>query len=509
MWAGIGWLKRQHKDHRNDPQRTNDVHGKSDFPTLSHQKSYSAKVASAFFTPVLVFSLFAVPLVVSVPTLARERTVSFSPSSKVSMLSVTLGKSQTIRLNTSYVDIVVGDPSVADAMPLTDQSLYVLGKKAGTTNVSIYDQNKKLVGIIDVEVSLNTNRLNDEVQRRLPNAGVSVSSVNGQVMLSGDVPDSTTADKAVTLAKQFSPDVVNSLSISRPQQVMLEVRFLEASRGANKELGVRWDLTSEQLTAVSGLTTLLTGTAAPFGSVLGRILGQGVQVDALIQLMEDKNIARRLAEPNLVALSGEKASFLAGGEYPYPVSAQNGQISIEFKKFGVGLTFTPVVLGNGVINLKIEPEVSQLDNINRVSIGGVTVPGLIVRRASTMVELRDGQSFAIAGLLQSINQEAQQQLPWLGDVPILGALFRSTAYQRNETDLAIIITPRLVQPAKPGQRLRSPLDSSVPGNDVDYFLMGKGEVKQKDLKQVSLEPKSQPSGHILELTATGGHDVGR
>ena len=491
MWAVRIWSKCQSKRPRKW--------------SLIVKRTLRVKLAPVASVAAVVFA----SLILSHPSSARERQVNFSPNNKVSALNVTLGKSHTVRLNTQYVDIVVGDPSVADAMPLTDQSLYILGKKSGTTNVSIYDQNKKLVGIIDVDVSLNTNRLNDEVQRRIPNARVNVSSVNGQVMLSGDVPDSATADRAVTLAKQFSPDVINSLSISRPQQVMLEVRFLEASRGASKEVGVRWDLTSQQLNAVSGLTTLLTGTSAPFGSVLGRILGQGVQVDALIQLMEDKNIARRLAEPNLVALSGEKASFMAGGEYPYPVSAQNGQVTIEFKKFGVGLNFTPTVLGNGVINLKIEPEVSQLDNINVVRIGGVTVPGLIVRRASTMVELRDGQSFAIAGLLQSVNQETQQQLPWLGDVPIIGSLFRSSAFQRNETDLAIIVTPRLVQPAKPGQRLRSPLDNTSPANDVDLFLMGKSEVKKKDLAQASLEPKPEPSGHILELTATGASDANR
>jgi pilus assembly protein CpaC len=466
-------------------------------------------LATTLITGVMSALVFVFVVFFPVEVEARERQVSFSSSQKVSNLNVTLGKSQTIRLNTPYVDLVVGDPSVADAMPLTDQSLYVLGKKSGTTNVSIYDQNKKLVGIIDVDVSLNTNRLNDEVQRRLPNSRVNVSSVNGQVMLSGDVPDSASADKAVTLAKQFSPDVINSLTVSRPQQVMLEVRFLEASRSATKEIGVKWNLTSEQLTAVSGLATLISGPAAPFGSVLGRILGQGVQVDALINALEDNNLARRLAEPNLVALSGEKASFLAGGEYPYPIASSNGQISIEFKKFGVGLNFTPTVLGNGVINLRIEPEVSQLDNINVVRTGSVTVPGIIVRRASTMVELRDGQSFAIAGLLQSVNQETQQQLPWLGDIPVIGALFRSSAFQRNETDLAIIVTPRLVKPARPGQRLHSPLDKTAPANDVDLFLMGKREVKQKDVAKASLEPQPAPSGHFLDFISGGGADVAR
>jgi len=204
-------------------------------------------------------------------------------------------------------------------------------------------------------------------------------------------------------------------------------------------------------------------------------------------------------------MSGEKASFLAGGEFPIPVASTKDMITVDYKKFGVMLTFQPTVLANGVINLKIEPEVSQLDLTNTVRTANVAVPAIIVRRASTVVELRDGQSFAIAGLLQSINQETQEQLPWLGDLPILGALFRSSSFERKETDLAIIVTPRLVKPAKPGQRLRTPLDNALPASDADLFLAGKLETPVAKAASASLVVP--PTGHILDLPKGEAHVI--
>src|SRR3712207_5439087 len=197
-------------------------------------------------------------------------------------------------------------------------------------------------------------------------------------------------------------------------------------------------------------------------------------------------------------MSGEKASFLAGGEFPIPVAGSFNQLTVEYKKFGVGLTFVPTVLANGVINLKIEPEVSHIDPTNSIRTTIVAIPAITVRRASTTIELRDGQSFAIAGLLQSVSSDTQQQLPWLGDVPILGALFRSAAFEKKETDLAIIVTPRLVKPAKPGQRLRTPLDNTAPGNDFELFLAGQQEVSVNKARLAG-GPPPPPTGHILNL----------
>jgi pilus assembly protein CpaC len=327
-------------------------------------------------------------------------------------------------------------------------------------------------------------------------------------MLGGSAPDGVTVDKAMTIAKQFGADVINAVRVNAPQQVMLEVRFVEASRSASRDLGVNWQVVQQKLAATgsngiqaaTGVAGLVSG-ATPFGTILGSMLGNGVQADVLVKALEERGIVRRLAEPNLIALSGDTASFLAGGEFPIPVASNLGQVSVEFKKYGVGLAFTPTVLGDGLINLKIEPEVSQIDPTTVITVGAITIPALIVRRANTTVELRDGQSFAIAGLLQSTNSADQSQLPWLADVPILGALARSAAYQKKETDLVIIVTPRLVRPARPGDVLRTPLDGSRPANDPEFFLLGQSEITkpiERRLKGRS-DGSAPPIGHILDV----------
>jgi len=433
------------------------------------------------------------------PAPAAESPLVLGSGKRTESVVVATGKSQNIRTEASFVDVVVGDPEIADVLPLTDHSLSILGKKIGTTRVSVYGEGKRLVGVFDIEVSYDVPKLAAELRERFPQAHLRVSSVHGRIMLSGTCPDGPTLDKAVTIARQFGPDVINSVQVLQPQQVLLEVRFVEIQRRAARELGVQWDVLSKHVGALVGQAGLISGNP-PFGTVaiIGGLLSHGVQVDAVINALETRDVARRLAEPNLVALSGDTASFLAGGEFPFPVSSSLGQVTIEFKRFGVGLAFTPTVLSNGVINLKIEPEVSQLDPTNVIQVAGTSIPGLIVRRASTTVELRDGQSFVIGGLLQSINKGNQQQVPWLGDVPVLGALFASRSYQRDETDLAIIVTPRLVHPARPGDPVKTPLDNTVPGNDADFFLAGKAEIPRNELR-AAMGAELPYSGHVLDL----------
>jgi pilus assembly protein CpaC len=441
----------------------------------------------------------------AVPAAAQTQLVEIGEN-KVGAVRVTQGKSLTVQTTLGFVDLVVGDPEVADVMPLTDRTMYVLGKKLGTTNVAIYDPGKSLVGVIEVEVGYNTPRLAADVAQSFPGEHTRISSANGRTVLSGTMRDSVSAARAVSLAKQYGPEVLNDLKVKGPQQVMLEVRFVEASRNAGKEIGVNWQAVGRNFGDPSraalnfasqlGASTLGSG-ATPFGTIIGRVLSSGVQADVLIRALEDRGLVRRLAEPNLIALSGEKASFLAGGEFPIPVAGSFQQITVEYKKFGVGLTFLPTVLANGVINLKIEPEVSHIDQTNSIRTGVVAIPAITVRRASTTIELRDGQSFAIAGLLQSVTTDTQQQLPWLADVPILGALFRSASFEKNETDLAIIVTPRLVKPAKPGQKLRSPLDDALPASDADLFLTGKQEIPVAKAATDGLVVRV--SGHFLEL----------
>lgn len=457
---------------------------------------------AALAAPIAGITLLATAALV--PAAAQVQTVDIG-SGRVASVRVTQGRSHTLETSRGFVDLVVGDPEIADVMPLTDKTLYVLGKKIGTTNVSVYDAGKQLVGVVEIEVAYNTSRLAADLEQAAPNSGARVSTSNGRTVLSGPVEDSVSAARAVGLARQYGPDVVNDLTVRSSQQVMLEVRFVEASRNAGKELGINWRVVGKNfgsatkaglnVAASSGLGTLPTGDAS-FGTLIGRVLSSGVEADIIVQALEDRGLARRLAEPNLITMSGEKASFLAGGEFPIPVQGDRDQITVDYKKFGVSLTFTPTVLANGVINLRIEPEVSQLDYTNTVRTATVAVPALIVRRASTVVELRDGQSFAVAGLLQSVNQETQEQLPWLADVPIIGSLFRSAAFERKETDLAIIVTPRLVKPARAGQRLKTPLDATAQANDADLFLIGQQEVPVAKARFSGAAPLPV-SGHIL------------
>jgi pilus assembly protein CpaC len=456
-------------------------------------------------------------LLAALPSLApaaQARETELAASRGTATVKISIGKSESVRTESGFSEVIVTDPEVADAIPLTDRSLSILGKKIGNARVSVYGDGKKLVGVFDVEVSYDTTRLGSELAQRFPHARFRVSSVNGRIMLSGTSPDGVTVDRALAVAKQFGSDVINSVRVSAPQQVMLEVRFVEASRSASRELGVNWKVVQQKLLSANNGVALASGLAGPisvaepFGTLLGCMLGNGIQADVLVRALEERGIVRRLAEPNLVALSGDTASFLAGGEFPIPVSSNNqGGITVEFKKYGVGLAFTPTVLGDGVINLKIEPEVSQIDPTTSVSAGLVTIPALIVRRANTTVELRDGQSFAIAGLLQSINTADQKQLPWLADVPILGALARSAAYQKNETDLVIIVTPRIVRPARPGDVLRTPLDTSRPANDFEFFGLGQAEITvpmERRIKGRS-DGSAPPIGHILDVAKGERH----
>jgi pilus assembly protein CpaC len=319
---------------------------------------------------------------------------------------------------------------------------------------------------------------------------------------------------------------------------MLEVRFIEASRSAGRELGVQWNVlprpghedrflanignrkgTGElPITAGStgGVLSINPGAAAagvlgsaapPFGFLIGNLVHKGLQADVIVNALEEKGLGRRLAEPNLVALSGDTANFLAGGEFPIPVPGGTaGQITVDYKRYGVSLAFTPTVLSEGLINLKIEPEVSQLDPARSVAVGtNISVPALIVRRASSTIELRDGQSFVLGGLLQNDSQVAAEQLPWIGDVPVLGALFSSRAYQKQESDLVIIVTPRIVQPIRPGLPVKTPLDNTLPPNDIDLFVMGKGEIPRKDMPPGA--PERPFVGHMLDLPPVGGARV--
>ena len=469
--------------------------------------------------------------------------VFVSEMGDVQRVKVIVNKSRTFRVEAPFTTIVAGSPDIVDVKSLSDQLIYIQGKMPGTTNVILFDGSMKQIGILDVEVTVDTGNLQQNISAGTGTRGIRVSASEGQLVLTGTAPDAVAAERAMAIATSTAPkgtSVVNAMSVAGAQQVMLEVRFLEVNRQAGRDLGVNLYAANANGTnvgntglggppvaartpiggaAAPGVGSPPTGTlplvgaaatlasgAAPFGTLLTSILrlNNGMTIDSLVTALETKGVLRRLAEPNLVTLSGEAARFLAGGEFPVPVASTAGTaglvptVSIEFKKFGVELGFVPTVLSRGVINLRVEPSVSELDFTNAVSIAGTVIPALTSRNARTTVELRDGQSFAIAGLLQTRNRQDVSQVPWIGSVPVLGTLFRSSSYQQQETDLVIIITPRLVAPVAPGQQLASPLDSRLPANDVDFFLNGQMEVRKRynDYVNSGGELKG-PYGHMI------------
>jgi pilus assembly protein CpaC len=472
--------------------------------------------------------------------------VSEGPEPK--RITVIVNKSRTFSVGRPFARAIVGSVDYADVLPLSDRAIYIQGKRPGTTNVSLFDGDARLIGVLDLVVALDAGSLQEKIRGTSAGTqGIRVSSTQGQVVLTGTAVDAVAVERAMSVAKSLAGDqpVVNAMQVAPSQQVMLEVRFLEVSRNAGRELGVNWQAniggkqlintgtgsarnpqadTTTTTTTVGGVTTSSTTTntglqvpvvsavgtligqsaAGPFGTVLANIFNRGgTSIDVLVTALEEKGVVRRLAEPNLIALSGDEARFLAGGEFPVPVASDTTTlvrtVTIEFKKFGVQLKFRPIVLARGIINLKIEPEVSELDFANSVTIAGTTVPALTTRNLTTTVELRDGQSFALAGLLSAVNSNNLQQVPWLGSVPVLGALFRSASYQTKETDLVIIVTPRLVGPVVPGQKIASPLDSRLPPNDVDFFLMGQPELKKEYSDYIGRGGELKgPYGHIIQ-----------
>jgi len=427
---------------------------------------------------------------------------------------VPLNKSQILKVDRTFNEILVGNPEIADVIALTDQSLYVLGKQIGSTNMTIYGAARQLIAVMDLVVSYDIEGVKAKIYEVMPEERIEARSVNGTVLLSGTVSSPTRLNQALAIAERFAPlSVTNGLSVSGSQQVMLQVRFAEINRDLSRALGLSHNLSfdsgsfdfnlvtgkfaSGAVTQGSFLPPVaeFAAAAAPFG-IAG--IGASIGLWALSTILDDaetRGLVRTLAEPNLVAMSGDTASFLAGGEFPFPVAQEQAAITIEFKQFGIGLSFTPTVLGDGLINLVVAPEVSALAE-RTVDVGTFTVPTLSTRRANTTIELRDGQSFAIAGLLQSNYSNGLSQLPWAGDVPVLGALFRSAQFQRQESELVIIVTPRLVQPAKSPTQMVTPPDLYAPPNDVELFLFGRSD------GALSGQPGAR--GHIVQSQGQGG-----
>lgn len=429
----------------------------------------------------LVISLFALLLVGA----SAKHSMAAEPSVRVETanprlageVQLPVNKSRVIRVDRPVTDILVGNPEVADVMALSDRSVYVLGRKLGSTSLALYGENRHLISVMDLTITPDLPTLRQRLHEIMPGERIDVRAANESVVLSGPVSSGSQLKQALSIAESFAPGkVTNMMVLSGGQQVMLAVRFAEVQRTAAKELGlstnIRWSAADSALAIASGIVPAL----APFAAVRGVLTTGNWTIDAMLEALEQKGVIKTLAEPNLIAMSGETASFLAGGEFPIPVGVDdnngNDRIHIEFKEFGVKLSFTPTVVGNEVINLVVRPEVSAIDRANGITIAGLVIPGLTVRRAYTTVDLRHGESFAIAGLIRSNFSDTVDQFPGIGNIPILGTLFRSASFQREETELVIIVTPYLARAAKPGQ-LRLPTDPFRPPTEAQLFLDGR------------------------------------
>jgi pilus assembly protein CpaC len=390
-----------------------------------------------------------------------------------STLSLEIRQGRLVRLERPAASVFVADPETADVQAHSATLVYVFGRKAGTTTIFAVDEGENLLFSSTVQVNHPLARINDVIRGLGLADRVSVQSIDGGVILSGSVPDPATAEDLRELAVQFVGDtevVFNRLSVDAATQVNLRVRVAEMSRDVTRLFGIRWDAALSFGDFALGLNTgtLLEGA----NRISGGFENGTANIAGVIDALEREGLVSVLAEPNLTALSGETASFLAGGEFPVPVGTENNEIQIEFKEFGVSLAFTPTVMSKNRISLRVRPEVSDLSENGSIRIGTLVIPALATRRAETTVELGSGQSFAIGGLISNSTRTNVEKLPGLGDLPILGALFRSTSFRRSESELVIIVTPYLVTPRSEPD-LALPTDGFRPSSQLELILEGK------------------------------------
>jgi pilus assembly protein CpaC len=418
---------------------------------------------------VLSFGSFAV----ATPAVAQSRAARPSETLTLSQNTGTL-----VRLSAPMTDLFVANDSIADVQVRSSTQLYVFGKGAGETTVYATDRSGRVVYSANVRVGTNAGSVGEMLRMAMPDASIQATPMNNLVLLTGTASSPQDVEEANRLVQAYvgtGTQVVSRIRSATPLQVSLKVKIAEVNRSLVKEMGVNLlgtggngfsIMQGEGIYLPPAGSTNTTGTGDIIRSVTGTTIGLhknllGLDLISRLQLSEADGMVTTLAEPTLTALSGETASFLAGGEFPVPISSSLGSVTVEYKQYGVGLAFTPIVLADGRISMRVRPEVSELSSEGSVKLGDFVIPALVTRRAETTVELGSGQSFMIAGLLRNTNANDINKAPFLGDLPILGALFRSTKYRRAETELVIVVTPYLVRPvsnqiALPTNGYRSP-----------------------------------------------------
>jgi len=444
------------------------------------------------------------------------RVMSGSPSRA---LQVPMNRAVVVESDVPFAELSIANPGIADISTLSDKSIYVLGKAPGRTTMTLLGADGRLISNVEVHVTPDIAEFKERLRQILPGEQIEVRTANDGIVLSGTVTSLVKLDRALDLANRYAPErVSNLMSVGGTQQVMLKVRFAEMQRSVSKSLSASLGLNgtiaggnvgtrggSGVFTNAAALNRAFAGGAStsPAGTNGNMTIGfsaGSLQFAVLLEALESKGMVRTLAEPNLTALSGQEAKFLAGGEYPIPVASGDAGIGIEYKPFGVEMNFTPVVVDGDVINLTINAAVSSIDNTVTLEAGGFTINAFKRRETSTTVEMRDGESFAIAGLLQDDFRNLQGQVPWLGDIPVLGALFRSSEYQRAQSELVIIVTPHLVTPTR-GEALALPTDRITPPTEREFFLFGKttgGAAQKGAAGEVARQDFSGSYGYVME-----------
>jgi pilus assembly protein CpaC len=412
---------------------------------------------------------------------------------ETSTLQLVQGKSMVLRQIVQVKRVSIADPKTADFVLTSPYEIYITGKAAGTTTLTLW-QDKAGCRVYNLDVSFDISQLKKRLHESLPQeTDLSVTATNNALTLSGRVSSASNLSQVTALASAYAPEgkINNLVEVRGVQQVMLEVRVAEMQKSLSRRLGINFGYITDSgkfgISKLAGLTELAkSGDAnlggpldAPFSTsvsssvnALLRFNAGGYTWTGFIDALKSDGLIKVLAEPTLIALSGQEASFLAGGEFPVPVPQGLGTVAIDYKQFGVQLKFTPIVLSDNRININVAPAVSELDFSNAVQFSGFVVPGLTTRQAQTVVELGDGQSFAIAGLLRETARDTMDRYPLLGDIPVLGTLFRSRQFQKNETELVIIVTPHLVKPLDMA-RQSLPTDYYTEPNDFDFYLLGR------------------------------------
>ncbi|MEP3046692.1 MAG: type II and III secretion system protein family protein [Roseibium sp.] len=397
------------------------------------------------------------------------------------ILNVGIGRSVVVNLAEDAADVLVSNPEIADAVLRTPRRIFVLGNTSGQSRLVLFGRSGRELASFDIRVERDTSDITRIIRKLIPGTDISAESVNGSVILSGTAKSTIEAQQAADIAAKFqgadsASQVVNLISVAGKDQVHLKVSVAEVERSIVKQLGVSFQ------------GSISAGNFTPFGanlpsflvnpSVVNQAVGGiafnsgGTSLSAQIDALQREGVIRTLAEPTLTAISGENASFLAGGEFPIPISNNDGEISVEFKKFGVGLDFTPVVLSGGRISLRVKTEVSELSNEGAVSAGGITISALKVRRAESTMELPSGGTLVMAGLLKESYSQAIEGVPGLMQIPILGSLFKSRDFLRDQTELAVFVTPYIVRPVA-AQKLVRPDKNLIPPSDAETIFLNR------------------------------------